>query len=309
MPSDTAPSIHRTDDVLAAGLRWRVRRQGSGPTLLLLHGTGASAASWQAVADRLGDRFSVLMPDLPGHGGSQAWADGRATLPRMAEALAALLAELKFEPQIVAGHSAGAALMLQWALHSAPCPAQALMAVNGALQPLRGLPGLVFPVIARLLRHSAWLPSVVARHASQPAAVRRLIAGTGSKLDEAAVAQYQSLLMQPSHVAGALDMMAGWQIDEMLAALPRLQLPLWLVTGTADRTVAPQQSRDWARQLPVAQLRELPGLGHLAHEEAPGRVAGLIDALWRQRAPVGAADTAADTAAKTAAESACGSAT
>ena len=308
MPSDTATSsCHRSDDVRAGGLRWHVRRQGSGgPALLLLHGTGASAASWQAVADRLGERFSVLMPDLPGHGGSQAWAHGRTTLPRMAAALAALLAELRFQPLIVAGHSAGAALMLQWALlHSAACPAVTLIAVNGALQPLQGLPGLVFPVMARLLRHSNWLPSLVARHASQPAAVRRLIAGTGSTLDEAGVAQYQSLLMQPSHVAGALDMMAGWRLDDMLAALPGLRHPLWLVTGTADRTVPPQQSRDWARRLPMARLHELPGLGHLAHEEAPGRVADLIEALWRQRADVAADDTAANTAA----ESACGNAT
>ena len=303
MSADLARSDRaRHIDVRAGGLIWHVRQQGrQGPALLLLHGTGASAASWQAVADLLSDRFSVLMPDLPGHGGSQGWAVGRTTLPRMGEALSALLDELKFQPVIVAGHSAGAALMLQWALHSPPCPAQVLMAVNGALQPLQGLPGLVFPVMARLLRHSPWLPGLVARHASQPAAVRRLIAGTGSTLDEAGVAQYRSLLMKESHVAGALDMMAGWRLDELLAALPRLQLPLWLVTGAADRTVPPRQSREWARRLPTAQLHELSGLGHLAHEEAPRRVAELSEALWRQRA--------AETAANTAAESACGSAT
>jgi magnesium chelatase accessory protein len=212
---------------------------------------------------------------------------------------------LEFQPRLVAGHSAGAALMLQWALLSAPrsggCSARALLAVNGALQPLQGLPGLVFPVMARLLRHSRWLPGLVARHAREPSAVRRLIAGTGSQLDDAGVAQYQALLMQTSHVNGALDMMAGWRLDELLAALPALQPPLWLVTGMADRTVAPQQSRDLARRLPVAVLHELPGLGHLAHEEAPQRVADLIDALWRQREAV--------TAANTAAESACGNAT
>ncbi len=297
MPADLAPSeAQRSVDVLAGGLRWRVRQQGRGPALLLLHGTGASAASWQAVADRLSEHFSVLIPDLPGHGGSQTWTDGRTTLPRMAEALAALLRELKFKPVLVAGHSAGAALMLQWALCSKACPARALMAVNGALQPLQGLPGLVFPVMARLLRHSPWLPGLVARHASQPAAVRRLIAGTGSTLDEAGVAQYRSLLMQESHVAGAIDMMAGWRLDELLAVLPSLKLPFWLVTGSADRTVPPQQSRNWARRLPTAQLHELAGLGHLAHEEAPDRVADLIEALWRQRA----ADTAANTAAESA---------
>lgn len=277
----------RTEEVRAGGLRWRVRRGGNGPALLLLHGTGASLASWQPLAELLGERFSLLMPDLPGHGGSQGWADGRASLPRMAEALGGLLAQLRWRPQLVAGHSAGAALMLQWALHDGNRPgdggsARALISVNGALQPLQGLPGLVFPVMARLLKHSAWLPALVARHAREPASVGRLIAGTGSRLDAAGVARYQALLMQQSHVAGALDMMAGWRLDELLAALPGLQLPLWLVTGLADRTVAPQQSRDWARRLSAAQLHELPGLGHLAHEEAPARVAALIEQCWHQ---------------------------
>jgi len=66
-------------------------------------------------------------------------------------------------------------------------------------------------------------------------------------------------------------------------------VPLWLAAGLGDRTVAPVQSLELARRLPAARFHPLPGLGHLAHEEAPQTVNALLLALRDQ--------TAADTAA------------
>ncbi len=281
--------------VTAGGLRWRVRRGGEGPVLLLLHGTGASLESWQACADLLAAQFDVLMPDLPGHAGSGGWVDGQVSLARMAQSLAALLDTLRARPALVAGHSAGAAVMLQWALHplhsthaangaheGSHSALRGLLSVNGALQPLQGLAGLVFPPVARLLRHRPWLPLWVARHARDRHAVRRFVAATGSMLDDAGIARYQQLLLQPGHVAGALAMMAGWRVEALQSALGRLTLPLWLVTGAKDRTVPPAQARTLAARVPGTRLHELPGLGHLAHEEAPEAVAALVRALWAE---------------------------
>ncbi|MFZ9394605.1 MAG: alpha/beta fold hydrolase [Erythrobacter sp.] len=53
--------------VKAGGLNWRVEQMGKGPTLLLLHGTGASAHSWHRVMHALSGRFTVVAPDLPLH--------------------------------------------------------------------------------------------------------------------------------------------------------------------------------------------------------------------------------------------------
>src|SRR3954465_15975067 len=52
----------------AAGLRWHVQIMGQGPAALLLHGTGASTHSFLDLAPLLARRFTVVMPDLPGHG-------------------------------------------------------------------------------------------------------------------------------------------------------------------------------------------------------------------------------------------------
>ena len=265
----------------AAGLRWTLRRAGrpgQGPKLLLIHGTGSSGASWAAVAQRLADRFDLLLPDLPGHGGTQGFADHRASLDRMAGALAGLLDALGWAPDLVAGHSAGAAVMLQMALDKR-CAARGLLSINGALEPLPALARHVFPPLARLMAANAWLPALAARRAARPTALQRLIASTGSRLDAEGVAHYRGLLTQHDHVRGALDMMAHWQLDDLTTALPRLCTPLWLAAGTADRTVPCAQSQRLAQRLTVARYVALPGLGHLAHEEAPGQLCELIDAL------------------------------
>ncbi|MDZ7813524.1 MAG: alpha/beta fold hydrolase BchO [Ideonella sp.] len=289
--------LPRSETADAGGLNWCFRRLGVGPRVLLIHGTGSSSLSWLAVAQRLAPHFELLMPDLPGHGGSQGFADRRASLPRMADALAALLRHLGWAPVVVAGHSAGAAVMLQMVLTDRIAPApRALLSLNGALQPLPGLAAQVFPPLARLLARSHWLPRWAAQHAARPASVQRLIASTGSRLDPPGVAHYQRLLSQESHVRGALDMMAHWQLDALRAALPRLQLPLCLAAGTADGTVPCQQSEHLAQTLSTAYYVALPGLGHLAHEEAPQAVADVMEALWRdaQPSPRTAADTACD---------------
>jgi magnesium chelatase accessory protein len=286
------PEAPRALTLDVAGLRWRVLRAGQGPVLLLLHGTGSSSASWGGCAAALAERFCVVMPDLPGHGGTAAWPDRQANLPRMAAAVGGLLRALGIEPALAAGHSAGAAVMLQMALDGGIAP-QGLLSLNGALTPLQGLAGRVFPPLARWMARTPGLPSLVARRAAHPHALARLIHGTGSRLGAAQVEHYRQLLTQPSHIHGTLDMLAGWNLVELEAALPNLRIPLWLVAGLNDRTVPPDQSRQWAARLPQASFHALPGLGHLAHEESPARVVALIEALWAQ---VAKPDMAPDTA-------------
>ena len=270
-----------------AGLRWLVHRspaaQPSRPVLLLLHGTGSSGRSWAGSAAELSERFSLLVPDLPGHGGTSGFADGAATLPRMAQALAALLREQRVSPVGVVGHSAGAALMLQLWLDGALPAARGLVSLNGALQPLSGLAGAVFPPLARAMASWPVVPWLAARAASRPRSLRHLVASTGSRLGEPEVAHYRELLRQPRHVAGALQMMASWEVGPLVPALRRQlvrqPIALLLAAASADMTVPPAQSRRVAELLPEARFRMLPGLGHLAHEESPGVVGELLAEL------------------------------
>ena len=256
------------------GVRWHLQRGGAGPRVLLLHGAGASSHSWRDLIPRLTPRHAVLAPDLPGQGFSAGTAP-RYALPAMTEDLAALLAAEDFAPDLIVGHSAGAAIALRLALDGRAAPRR-ILALNGALAPFRGMAGTLFPSLARVLALNPLTGHVFARTAAAPGAVRGLIGGTGSHVDRAGLRLYGRLITDPGHVAATLAMMARWDLAPLIADLPRLGVPVTLATGLADRAVPPRTARDAAGVIPGAEVVEFRGLGHLMHEEKPDLFAELI---------------------------------
>ncbi|MBK8639565.1 MAG: alpha/beta fold hydrolase [Chromatiaceae bacterium] len=261
-----------------SGLRWHLQVMGEGPVILLVHGTGAATHSWRRLAPLLAERFEVIAPDLPGHGFTEALAAPALSLPGMAAALGGLLRQLGKAPDLVVGHSAGAAILARMCLDGLIGP-QALISLNGALLPLNGLPGHLFSPAAKLLAATPFLPRLFAWRASAPDAVERLVRSTGSTLDPVGIALYRRLISCPGHVGATLSMMANWNLEPLERALPALRPPLFLVVGDNDWTVPPAEAQRVRSRLPTAQIISLPRLGHLAHEERPEEVADLITRL------------------------------
>jgi magnesium chelatase accessory protein len=261
--------------VTAAGLRWHVQIMGQGPVLLLIHGTGAATHSWRDLLPLLARHYTVLAPDLPGHGFTAMPPRHGLSLPGMARSLGELLRALDSRPLLVCGHSAGAAILARMCLdgHIAP---RVLISLNGALLPLSGLPGQLFSPIAKLLAVNPLVPRLFAWRASNRTALDRLIDSTGSRIDARGIELYGRLVRNPAHVAGALGMMANWDLRPLERDLPRLAPRLVLVVGERDGTIPPREAWRVRALLPSAWLVSLPGLGHLAHEERPRRIAALI---------------------------------
>jgi magnesium chelatase accessory protein len=286
------PHQERSRFVTAAGQRWHVQQWSApaahAPTLLLLHGTGASTHSWRELAPLLARQAGVIAIDLPGHGfsgpaGRGAHGDG-ATLPGMAHGVRALLAAIAATPHWLVGHSAGAAVAVRMALDN-PAGLHGIVSLNGALLPLHGLAGQFFSPMAKLLALNPLVPRFFAWRAADPVALRRLIGSTGSTLDAEGEALYRRLVTDPDHVAGALAMMARWDLDALQAALPLLNVPLHQVVAERDATVPPRDAQRVQRLLPAAaagSLHSLAGLGHLSHEEQPQQTAKLLLRLLRQ---------------------------
>ncbi len=268
------PNREKSDFVAAAGLKWHVQRDGRGPALLLIHGTAASTHSWRDLFPILSEHLTVVAPDLPGHGFTGRPASFRLSLNGMAESLAGLLRSIEFDPVIVVGHSAGAPIAARMCLDGKIAP-KLLVSLNGAWLPFRGSSGLLFPLMARALFLNPLTPRVFATLA-EPGRVTRLIRQTGSNLDEAGVGLYQRLLRSPSHVAGALGMMANWNLEPLNRDLRRLDPELLLIVGESDLAIPPVTADKVCRLVPKAKVQRLPGLGHLAHEEDPETVAGMI---------------------------------
>jgi magnesium chelatase accessory protein len=260
---------------VAAGIRWHVQVMGEGPVALLIHGTGAATHSWRGLAPLLAERFEVIAPDLPGHGFSEAPLRRGLSLDFMTDAVVRLLERLGKRPDLVVGHSAGAAVLARMCLNGQIAPG-VLVSLNGAMLPLDGMPRHFFSPTARLLATVPLLPHLFAWQASAPGAVERLVQSTGSALEPEGVALYRRLVESPGHVGATLNMLANWELDSLSRDLPRLRQKLVLIVGQNDWTVPPTESRRVRTLLPDAELLSLSGLGHLAHEERPGQVAELI---------------------------------
>ncbi len=263
--------------VPAGGMDWHVQTMGEGPSLLLVHGTGAATHSWRALAPLLARHFRVVALDLPGHGFTSAPQDGAYALPQMAAAVAVLLSEIDVQPCWVAGHSAGAAIAIRMALDGTIAPRR-IISLNGALMPFPGMAAVAFPALAKLLFLNPFAVPLLAWRGSDPAAVERLIEGTGSHLDAEGLDLYARLFATRRHVGAAVGMMANWDLISLKRDLPKLRRPLTLVAADADRAVPPRDADAVAALLPDATVLAVKGRGHLAHEEAPELFADIITA-------------------------------
>jgi magnesium chelatase accessory protein len=200
----------------------------------------------------------------------------------MARLVAALVRALDLRPSLVVGHSAGAAIGARMMLAKLIQPVP-MVSLNGAMSPMPGPEGALYPIAAKLLANTPVVPWVFAMQARTKGAVDRLLAATGSRIDADGRKFYARLIARPGHVAGALRMMSRWDLDIDLAAL---DVPVTLIVGDKDGMVPPEEGERLAARLPNARVVMLPGLGHLAHEEEPALVARLLEGAALPSSPM-----------------------
>ena len=91
---------------------WHIQRLGKsrGKKILFIHGTGSSCHTWSDITECLLDEFDVLLVDLPGHGFSRIPAPSQSSLQSVFNGLVELIEKIRFLPDLIVGHSAGAAI-------------------------------------------------------------------------------------------------------------------------------------------------------------------------------------------------------
>ena len=271
------PNREASSFVDAGGLRFHVQIMGQGPVLLLLHGTGAASHSFRDLAPDLAQEFTVVVPDLPGHGFSASPGSPQMALNPMAMAVADLLAVLGLSPAAVVGHSAGAAIGARMILDGKINPTR-LISLNGALLPIPGMTGAFYGSMAKMMALMPGMPWFFAFGAQDRTTLASMIESTGSRLGPRGLSLYRRLLKNPVLMSNVLGMMANWDLDPLAAELPRLGERLVLIAADGDRAVPPKVAAKIARLVPGARTITQPGLGHLAHEEDPAGTAALIRA-------------------------------
>jgi len=259
--------------------RWHVQEAGTGPTLLLLHGAGGATQSWRGLIPALADRLHIVAVDLPGQGFTKCGARNRLSLARMSEDMAHLIVQEDWRIDLIVGHSAGAALALDLARRVHP---GGVVGLNAALGKFDGIAGWLFPLMAKALALNPLAATLLTRMPNGEARVRELLEATGSDFDQRTLELYTALASDRTHVAGTISMMAQWNIDSLLGQLDKIPCPVLLLAGARDGTVPPEISRGAAPRLAEGEVRILPDLGHLMHEEAPQLIAWEIAEFARR---------------------------
>lgn len=273
--------------VEVGGLMFHIQEMGRGPDLLLLHGTGSATHSWRDLLPILAKDFRCLAVDLPGHGFSDIPTFSQLTLQRVARYVSDICRVCDFAPVGVVGHSAGAAIATRAVLDQLLQPST-LISINGALLPFPGLAGQTFPAMAKMLFLNPFVPRLFAMGVGGNGhRVERLLETTGSTIDQTGKKLYAELFRNPRHVAGALALMANWDLDELKSHLHRLKIPLSIIVGEEDGTIPATDAKIIAELVKDSHVVSIPHLGHLVHEEEPELVADHIRSALKGHMPKG----------------------
>jgi pimeloyl-ACP methyl ester carboxylesterase len=253
------------------GVRLRLFEAGEGPAVVLLHGLGGAASNWLAVAPALARRARVVVPELPGHGGSSGLPAPVATLDAYADRVAGALDE----PAVAVGHSLGGVVALRLALRAPRLVRGVVLAGSAGLSSGTRRSQRALGVASRVQPGKRIAP--LRRLISENAVVRQIAFGFANVADpralEPAVAE--------AFVAGAgLHTGIREAADALVRTDPRLDLdrvrvPALVLHGGRDRMVPLRDAFEYARRLD-ASLRVIADCGHLLIGERPHAVVDAI---------------------------------
>jgi pimeloyl-ACP methyl ester carboxylesterase len=277
---------HRWVDV--GGLRVHVAEAGQGAPLVLLHGWPQHWWCWRRVVPLLADSYRLVVPDLRGHGWTDA-PEGGYDKEQLATDLLGLLDALDLPRVGLVGHDWGGWTGFLAALR-APERFSAFLAL-GIVHPFqrptlaRALEswrlayqvGLSTPVLAeRVLQASPALVEAAVRAGS----TRR------SAFADGAARTYGEVLQEPARARASSRLYREFVLrDGLPVALgryrgARLRVPTRLVVGAGDPVASPALLEGWQDHADDMQVEVLPGVGHFVPEEAPEEVARRARVLF-----------------------------
>jgi len=256
------------------GVRLRWFEGGAGAPILLLHGFGGAASNWTLVAPELIRHGRVLVPDLPGHGGSGPLPAPAETLEPFARRVASLLDR----PALVVGHSLGGVVALRLAAHRPELVRGVLLAgCAGISSGTREAERLLY--LAALVKAGRRV-SPFRRAVSRSPLLRRLVFELVSTADPRALAERASngflagsALYTDLHTARVALVREELRLD-----LERVRCPALVLHGARDKQVPLRDGYEYARRL-RAPIRVIADCGHLLIGERPDAVVDAIRAL------------------------------
>jgi pimeloyl-ACP methyl ester carboxylesterase len=262
---------------------------GEGPALLLLHGLGCDHTTWEPVIRSLAKKYTVIAPDLLGHGAS---AKPRAdySVGGYANGMRDLLTVLNVDKVTVVGHSLGGGVAMQFAYQFPERTERMILVAPGGLGPevtpmIRAvsLPGFKFAM--------AMLTVPGVRHLGM--AGMRALSRTGMALthDLDEVAEIYDSFKDPgaraaiSHVVRAVVDVRGQIVTMVDRAYLTQEMPMLVVWGTEDKVIPVEHADRVMVIAPGAHVEVLGNSGHFPHKDHPERFVKIVNDFIRSTRP------------------------
>lgn len=267
-------------------LRTAAAHAAQQPTVVLIHGYGASLESWSAIQDVLGADFDVIAFDLKGFGWSTR-PDGDYSPKAHAQLVLHALAKLGVSNVVLIGHSWGSSVVMSMAL-LAPAQVQRVGLVSAYLYDEQ-VPNFFrwaqVPGIGEMLFALYYDQRVEER---VPLAYHDVSYATQERVDFV-----EAELKRPGAIAAALATARGHHFGELALQYPRVTVPVLVLWGANDQVTPLRFGERLVKQLPDATLHVLPQCGHMPMIEARN---GVVAALQAFLAPVRSTPRAAGAA-------------
>ncbi|HET7432524.1 MAG TPA: alpha/beta fold hydrolase [Nocardioides sp.] len=280
---------HRMQHVTVHGHRRAYVKVGNGPALLLLHGLGCTHRTWLPVLDSLSRRYTVIAPDLLGHGESdKPRAD--YSVGGFANGMRDLLTVLGIDRATVVGHSFGGGVAMQFAYQFPERTERLVLVGSGGLGPevspaIRAITTTGFHQVMGVLT----MPGV--RHVGS--AGLRALSRTGLKefrdFDE--VAEIYESFRDPAaraairHVVRAVVDWQGQIVTMADRAYLTDAMPMCVIWGEQDRVIPVSHAARAAEMAPKARVEVIPNAGHFPHKDHPERFVKVLNDFVRGTSP------------------------
>jgi len=274
--------------VMLHGRRMTYVEAGAGPVLLLVHGMGGGYENWREVIDPLARRYTVVAPDLPGHGASAA-GNGDYSIGGLAVGLRDLLLALGHERATLVGHSLGGGIAMQLAYQFPELTERLVLVSSGGLG----------PEVSLVLRAAAlpgselWITATARTASWAGAAVGRGLAKVGLRPapDVAEVARGYASLVDPGRRAAFLATLrsvinvGGQRIDASDRLYLAVGIAVLIVWGARDPIIPVSHGERAHEAIAGSRLEIFDGVGHIPQLEAPARFVAVLERFLEETEP------------------------
>jgi pimeloyl-ACP methyl ester carboxylesterase len=286
MPQTRFVTVHGHRRAYAMG----GRELGEAPVVLLLHGLACDRHTWDPVWERLAERYTLIAPDLLGHGESDK-PRGDYSVGGYANGMRDLLTVLGVDRVTVVGHSFGGGVAMQFAYQFPERTERLFLVDPGGLGPevtplirLLALPG--YDLVLRALT----MPGILDLNVGVLRLLRTLVPVKETR-DLGEVARIVESFRDPRQrravhqlVTNAIDL-RGQIVSMRDRAYLTQAMPLGVVWGADDRVIPASHVEVVAALAPAARIEVLPDAGHFPHKDHPRRFVSLFDDFMASTVP------------------------